>query len=291
MTGLLDGIGEQGRAPRLLFVHAHPDDETLATGVALAHHVARGDEVHVLTCTQGEEGEVIPAALAHLEGADGDPLGPHRLAELSAAMGVLGVTHHLLGPGADGAPTRWRDSGMAGSPASRHPRAWTGADLADAAAAVRSVIDAVDPDVVVTYDATGGYGHPDHVRTHEATRHAVATASRPPALYGTVTPVSWVTEDRAWLAAHVPADGGLVVPGADDPFATSVVPDEVVTHVVDDPAVVAVQEEALRHHATQVVVGQGWFALSNHVVGRLAGREGYARLDPSTGDPVPAGAA
>ena len=52
-------------------MHAHPDDETLATGVAIAHHVARGDDVHVLTCTLGEEGEVIPAHLAHLEGAAG----------------------------------------------------------------------------------------------------------------------------------------------------------------------------------------------------------------------------
>ena len=291
MTGLLDHVGELGRPARLLFVHAHPDDETLATGVALAHHVARGDEVHVLTCTLGEEGEVIPADLAHLEGADGDPLAAHRLGELRGAMDVLGVTLHLLGPGPDGLPTHWRDSGMAGSPASRHPRAWAGADLADAAAAVRAVIDAVAPDVVVTYDATGGYGHPDHVRTHEATLHAVATSAEPPVLLGTVTPVSWVLEDRAWLAAHVPTDRGLVVPGEDDPFATSVVPDEVVTHEVLDPAVVGVQEEALRHHATQVVVGEHWFALSNHVVSRLAGREGYARLDASTGRPVTEGAA
>lgn len=98
-------------------------------------------------------------------------------------------------------------------------------------------------------------------------------------------------EVRAWLAEHVPADLGLVVPGADDPFATSVVPDEVVTHHVVDPDVVVVQEEALRHHATQVVVGEHWFALSNHVVSRLAGREGYARLDASTGRPVTEGAA
>ncbi|MFQ6172891.1 N-acetyl-1-D-myo-inositol-2-amino-2-deoxy-alpha-D-glucopyranoside deacetylase [Oryzobacter sp. R7] len=288
MTGLLDGVEVEGRAARLLFVHAHPDDETLATGVAIAHHVARGDDVHVLTCTLGEEGEVIPAALAHLEGAEGDPLAGHRLEELRGALAVLGATSHLLGPGPDGSPTRWRDSGMAGSPASRHPRAWTRADLADAAAAVRGVIDEVAPDVVVTYDATGGYGHPDHVRTHEATCHAVATAAAPPVLYGTLTPRSWVAEDRAWLAANAPA-GDLVVPGPDDPVATSVVPDDAVTHRVVDPVVVATQAEALRHHGTQVVVGEGWYALSNHVVSRLAGREGYARLDPSTGRPVSEG--
>ena len=123
MRGLLDGRPLPDRPPRLLFVHAHPDDETLATGVAIAHHVASGDDVHVLTCTLGEEGEVIPPHLAHLEGADGDPLAPHRAEELRAAMEVLGVTHHLLGAeGGHGVPT-YRDSGMAGSPAAAHPRA------------------------------------------------------------------------------------------------------------------------------------------------------------------------
>ena len=254
MTGLLDGLHPDGRAPRLLFVLAHPDDETLATGVAIAHHVARGDDVHVLTCTLGEEGEVIPAHLAHLEGAPGDPLAAHRREELRGAMEVLGVTHHQLGTTGDAAHPVYRDSGMAGSPAASHPRAWAGADLADAAAAVRAVLDEVRPDVVVTYDATGGYGHPDHVRTHEATCRAVA----------------------------VPVD--------DDPFASSVVPDAVVTHTVVDPSVVPVQSRALLAHETQVVVGDGWYALSNHVVSRLAGREGYARLDAATGRPTPQGA-
>ena len=286
MTGLLDGLPVEGRAPRLLFVHAHPDDETLATGVAIAHHVARGDDVHVLTCTLGEEGEVIPAHLAHLEGAPGDPLGAHRREELRAAMQVLGVTSHVLGDPGDGAHPTYRDSGMAGSAAATHPRAWAGTDLADAAAAVRSVLDEVRPDVVVTYDATGGYRHPDHVRTHEATCHAVASSADVPVLYAVLTPLSWAIEDRRWLAEHVPADRGLVVPGRDDPFVSSVVPDEVVTHRVVDPSVVPVQARALLAHETQVVVGEGWYALSNHVVSRLAGREGFARLDAATGRPT-----
>ena len=290
MTGLLDDLEVGQRAPRLLFVHAHPDDETLATGVALAHHVARGDDVHVLTCTLGEEGEVIPPELAHLEGAEGDPLAAHRREELRGAMEVLGVTSHLLGASADGEPTTYRDSGMAGSAAAAHPRAWAGADLAEAAASVRAVIDDLRPDVVVTYDHTGGYRHPDHVRTHEATCRAVATAAEVPVLYAVLTPLSWAVEDRAWLAAHVPADRGWVVPGATDPFPSQVVPDAVVTHTVVDPSVVAVQSRALECHATQVVVGEGWYALSNHVVSRLAGREGYARLDAATGRPIPEGA-
>jgi N-acetyl-1-D-myo-inositol-2-amino-2-deoxy-alpha-D-glucopyranoside deacetylase len=288
VTGLLDGIHVEGRAPRLLFVHAHPDDETLATGVAIAHHVARGDDVHVLTCTLGEEGEVIPAHLAHLEGAPGDPLGAHRREELRGAMEVLGVTSHVLGEGdgSDAGHPSYRDSGMAGSAAAAHPRAWAGADLADAAAAVRAVLDEVRPDVVVTYDATGGYRHPDHVRTHEATLRAVASCADAPVLYAVLTPLSWALEDRQWLAEHVPTDQGLVVLGPDDPFMSSVVPDEVVTHRVVDPTVVPVQARALLAHETQVVVGDGWYALSNHVVSRLAGREGFARLDAASGRPT-----
>jgi len=286
VTGLLDGVEVSGRAPRLLFVHAHPDDETLATGVAIAHHVARGDDVHVLTCTLGEEGEVIPAHLAHLEGAPGDPLAAHRLVELRGALEVLGATSHLLGASADDGHPAYRDSGMAGSAAAAHPRAWAGVDLADAAAAVRAVLDDVRPDVVVSYDATGGYRHPDHVRTHEAVLHAVASSADAPVLYAVLIPLSWAVEDRLWLAEHVPPDRGLVVLGPDDPFMSCVVPDDVVTHRVVDPSVIPVQSRALMAHETQVVVGDGWYALSNHVVSRLAGREGFARLDAASGRPT-----
>jgi len=270
---------------RLLFVHAHPDDETLATGVAILHHVRRGDDVHVLTCTLGEEGEVIPPELAHLEGAEGDPLAEHRRSELARAVDVLGVTHHQLA-----APTRtgrYRDSGMAGSPAARHPEALAGADLVEVATAVSDVLARVRPDVVVTYDAHGGYGHPDHVRVHDAVRTALATRPDAPPLLVTLTPRSWVAEDRAWLAAHVPPESGYAVPAPDDALAPSVVDDALVTHAVEDPGVVEAQGEALRAHATQVVVGDGWYALSNDVAARLAGREGYARLDAATGRLVP----
>ena len=286
MTGLLDGVPVRGGRPRLLFVHAHPDDETLTTGVALAHHVARGDDVHVLTCTLGEEGEVIPPELAALEG-DGPALAEHRRGELAAATGVLGVTHHLLGAGGPRDAPAFRDSGMAGTPSAAHPRAFAGVPLAVAAEAVGEVLDAVRPDVVVTYDATGGYGHPDHVRTHAATAAAVAALpeGERPVLYAVLPPLTWAGEDRAWLTEHVPGDDGWVVPGEDSDYAADVVPDEVVTRTVEDQDARAVQTEALRAHGTQVVVGDGWYALSNRHVFRLSGREGYAPLDPGTGRP------
>lgn len=270
-----------GRPARLLLVHAHPDDETLATGVTIAHHVAAGDEVHVLTCTLGEEGEVIPDELAHLAADREDRLDAHRREELRGAMASIGARSHVL---REGSPERWRDSGMAGSPSAEHPRAWAAAPLEEAAAAVREVIQQVDPDLVITYDQQGGYAHPDHIRTHEATCAALAAmpAAARPALFGIYTPRSWATQDRDWLAAH-PVPGWTQPEG---PYPPSVVDDAVVTHAVVDPDAVAAQAAALEHHRTQVTVAGETYALSNDVAARLSGREGFARLDPGTGQPL-----
>ncbi|HRW18711.1 MAG TPA: N-acetyl-1-D-myo-inositol-2-amino-2-deoxy-alpha-D-glucopyranoside deacetylase [Dermatophilaceae bacterium] len=277
---------------RLLFAHAHPDDETLATGVALGHYVSRCHSVEVLTATLGDEGEVIPAELAHLTADRDDMLGQFRRGELAAAMARLGVGHRLLadGEGPDGMP-RYRDSGMAGSPAASHPRAFAAADVDDAAARVAAYLRAERPDVVVTYDAGGGYGHPDHVQTRRVALAAIAGLAepeRPSRVYEIVTPQSWAREDREWLAQHVPADSGLHVPTLDEPYAVSVVPDEVVTHVVIDDAARGRQAHALAAHRTQVSVFDGYYALSNDIAHRLAGREAFVRLDPATGVRLPA---
>jgi N-acetyl-1-D-myo-inositol-2-amino-2-deoxy-alpha-D-glucopyranoside deacetylase len=284
---LRDGIrADLDRPVRLVAVHAHPDDETLATGVALAHHAAAGDEVHVITCTLGEEGEVIPAELGHLEGSD--ELGPHRAREIARAAAALGVRHHWLG----GDVPRWRDSGMAGSPAAAHPRALAGAPVEEVAAVLVEQLATLRPDVVVTYDPEGGYRHPDHVQTHRVTVAALALLPElhpeagEPRLYVALTPRSWAQEDRRWLAEHVRGDvgdgaedgtGGVTVPSTTDPYPPSVVDDELVTHAVVDPGALEAQVAALREHPTQVTVHDGWFTLSNDVAARLPGREGYAR--------------
>lgn len=259
---------------RLLAVHAHPDDETLATGVALAQHRLLGDEVHVVTCTLGEEGEVIPSGLSHLEGTQ--DLARHRHEELAAAMAELGVHQSYLG----GERPRWRDSGMAGSPASGHPRAFAGADVAEAALVLARQVRAIGPDVVLTYDPEGGYRHPDHIQTHRVTVAAVRSLppQQRPRLFTVLTPRSWAEQDRQWLAGHVPPGSGASVPDGDDPFPPSVVPDDQVTHHLHAPApeALALRDRALRHHRTQVTVHDGWFALSNAIAARLPSREGYA---------------
>ena len=284
---------------RLLLVHAHPDDETLATGVTIAHHVAAGHEVHVLTCTLGDLGEVIPAELAHLAD-DPDRLARYRRAELAEAMARLGARHTVLGEGRDGR-ARWRDSGMAGTAGAEHDRAFVRADLQESAAAVADVLRRVRPDVVVTYDAGGGYGHPDHIQTRRVTLSAIrglGREERPARVFEIVTPLSWARGDRQRLA-QLPVAPGLQVPGPEDPYAVSVVVDvalaQVATHVVVDQAALDRQARALEAHRTQVIVhppvgsaGQpGYYALSNDVAHLLAGREAFVRIDPATEQRLP----
>src|ERR1700754_1731129 len=157
--------------PRLLFVHAHSDDETLTPGATIAHYAARGAEVRVVTCTLGEEGEVIGDRWAQLAVDQADQLGGYRIAELTAALRVLGVDAPIF----LGGPGRWRDSGMLGT-APRCQERFVDADEREAVGALVSIIRRLRPHVVVTYDANGGYGHPDHVRAHVVTTAAVAAA-------------------------------------------------------------------------------------------------------------------
>lgn len=289
---------------RLLFVHAHPDDETLATGLTMASYASRGHEVHLLTCTLGEEGEVIPPALAHLGADRDDSLGPWRREELRAAMAVLGVSHTVLGEDPrHGVLSRYRDSGMAGTQSAEHPQAFVRADPAQAAALVAAHIAAVRPDVVVTYDEHGGYSHPDHIQTHRVTMMALSALAAEaaadtdpladsvplPLVFCILTPQSWASQDREWLGDNVAAGtSSLVVLPQAEPYPRSVVRDEMVTHVVQEPTFVDTQTRALTHYATQVSVFQGYYALSNHVAIRMSGREGFALFDPVAGHLVPA---
>lgn len=275
----------------LLFVHAHPDDETLTCGITMAHHAAMGDSVHVLTCTLGEEGEVVPPELAHLQGAAGDPLGPFRLEEVREAMRRLGVHHAVLGADpATGTTSSHRDSGMAGMASAEHPRAFAAADVETVGARVAEHCRALRPDVVVTYDATGGYEHPDHVQTHRVTMAALrqlGPEERPAYAFHICTPRSWVGPDRRWLREHVPAELGLAYPADDDRVISSTVDDDLVTHVVIDPVHLPAQVGALDAHRTQLRVWPGgYYTLTNDVAARLAGREAFVRVDPETGDRI-----
>ena len=155
----------------MLFVHAHPDDESLANGATIAHYTARGAQVRVVTCTLGEEGEVIGDRWAELAVDRADQLGGYRIGELTAALHALGVD----GPIYLGGAGRWRDSGMA-EVETRSRRRFFDAEEREAVGELVAIIREQRPHVVVTYDPNGGYGHPDHVRTHTVTMAAVAAA-------------------------------------------------------------------------------------------------------------------
>lgn len=272
---------------RYLFVHAHPDDETLATGVALAALARQGHEVHLLTCTLGEEGEVIPPDLAHLAADADDTLGPYRREELRGAVARLGVHEYVLGEDrATRSGSAYRDSGMADTPANADPRSWVAADEHEAVAAIAHEIATLAPDVVVTYDEHGGYLHPDHVAVHRRVRAAVAglAPDERPALYVSLVPADVAARHRAWTAQHVPASAGLAILEPDEPFPPSVVDPALVTHeIAGTPADLAARDEALRAHATQVTVGEGYYALSNDIAAQLPSSDYFAAVDPETG--------
>ena len=156
--------------PRLLFVHAHPDDESLSNGATIAHYTARGAQVRVVTCTLGEEGEVIGDRWAELAVDRADQLGGYRIGELTAALHALGVSDPIYLGGAG----RWRDSGMRRHRRRGGQQRFIDADEREAVGALVAIIREQRPHVVVTYDPNGGYGHPDHVHTHTVTTAAVA---------------------------------------------------------------------------------------------------------------------
>lgn len=255
--------------PRLLFVHAHPDDETIMTGATIAHYVARGAQVQVITCTLGEEGEVIGDQWAKLAVDHADQLGGYRVAELTAALAALGVD----GPRYLGGAGRWRDSGMEGTPARAQERFVDG-DFAEQTATLAAVIDELRPHVVVTYDPNGGYGHPDHIHTHRVTMAAVGqSAWQVPKLYWTVTSATALAAGLGDMG-DVP-DGWIRVSAADLPqfgFA-----DDAIDAALDLAPHSAARVEALRAHATQVMVSPDGrsFALSNNLALPIDSTEYY----------------
>ncbi|HUK71863.1 MAG TPA: N-acetyl-1-D-myo-inositol-2-amino-2-deoxy-alpha-D-glucopyranoside deacetylase [Streptosporangiaceae bacterium] len=259
---------------RLLLVHAHPDDESIGTGGIMAKYAAEGAQVTLVTCTLGELGEVIPADLDHLRAERADRLGEHRIGELAAACAALGVTDHRF----LGGPGRWRDSGMMGTTANDDPRCFWRAGVDEAAAALTGVIRTVRPQVIVTYDQHGGYGHPDHIQAHRVAWRAFERSAgeqwRVAKFYAHAVPQQVLAEAMETVRAAGSQFGSVVAP-ADLP---SGVPDENVTTEIDVTPYLETKLAAMRAHATQISVYGQFFALSNNV-GQLAlGHEYFTLL-------------
>jgi N-acetyl-1-D-myo-inositol-2-amino-2-deoxy-alpha-D-glucopyranoside deacetylase len=280
-------------ARRLLLVHAHPDDESIGNGATMAKYAAEGARVALVTCTLGEEGEVIPEELAHLAPDRDDTLGPHRIGELADAMAALGVTDHRF----LGGPGRYRDSGMMGVPSNDRPDAFWQADLDEAAGHLAAVIRELRPQVLITYDTNGGYGHPDHIQAHRVAMRGAELAELPGegGESHRIDKIYWNCMPRSVLQAGFDA---LRAAGKDSPFPGIAGPDDVpgvvddkeVTAAVDGSAYTERKHAAMAAHVTQIAVDGPFFALSNDLGQPLpvteyyrlvAGRPGP--VDPATG--------
>jgi N-acetyl-1-D-myo-inositol-2-amino-2-deoxy-alpha-D-glucopyranoside deacetylase len=278
---------------RVLFVHAHPDDEVIGTGVTIASYAAAPDtHVTLVTCTLGELGEVLVPDLLRLRSDLGDQLGGYRIGELERACAALGVTDQRF----LGGPARFRDSGMMGTPGNDDPRSFWQADLAEATAELVRVVREVRPQVLVSYDANGAYGHPDHIRAHEITVaafHAAADPSfapeagpvwAPAKLYETAMPKSTIQAGIEYFAddENSPFRGAT---SADDvPMG---VPDDQITTQVDAPEFLPAKLAAMRAHKTQIAVDNFFFALADGV-GRAAMSSEHYVLTRGTAAPDPA---
>jgi len=218
-------------------VHAHPDDEAIGTGGILARYSAEGARTVLVTCTNGEQGDATGGAKPGEGAHDPSEVAAIRLNELRRAADILGVSHlELLG---------YRDSGMVGWAANDDPGVFCNVPLEEAAGRISALIARYRPQVVVTYDENGFYGHPDHIQAHRATVAAVEASGDATKVYYTAVPKTAVAELRKQL---VEAGANLGDEDFSGDFGT---PDELVTTEVNVSGYVGQKLEALKAHASQ----------------------------------------
>lgn len=291
-------------AHRLLLVHAHPDDESMGQGATMAKYVAEGRGVTLVTCTAGEMGEILVPELAHLAADQDDLLGEHRRGEIAAAMAVLGVTDHrwLGGFGCyRDSGMKWHADGHAVAADDVHENAFWHADLTEAATRLVEVIREVRPQVLVTYDQFGGYGHPDHIQAHRVAMYAAQLAAAPsyrrdlgPAWE--IAKIYWgaMSESRVREGLRALRESGdtSTFEGMDPDGQLPPIfrPDEDITCEIDASGHLEQKMDALRSYPTQITVDGPFFALSNNKGAQGFGHEQFTLVkgvagpvDPATG--------
>jgi N-acetyl-1-D-myo-inositol-2-amino-2-deoxy-alpha-D-glucopyranoside deacetylase len=254
---------------RILLVHAHPDDETINNGATMALYADRGAQVTLVTCTRGEEGEVLVPGLSHLASTDQDLLGLHRETELAAAMKALGISDYRF----LGAPTtKFRDSGMMGTEPNNRPDVFWQADLDKAAMILVDVIEEVKPHILITYDEIGGYGHPDHIQAHRvAMRASELSTWQIQKIYWNTIPKSVIAQGMEKMK-EIGSDFFGAESIDDVPFAKD---DEFVTTLIDGSDYVDSKMAAMKAHETQIALDGPFFALSNNLGMQIWGDEYY----------------
>jgi LmbE family N-acetylglucosaminyl deacetylase len=254
-------------------VHAHPDDEAIGTGGILARYADEGVRTVLVTCTNGELGDapggIKPDDPAH----DEQVVVPTRRKELQRSCDVLGVSHlELLG---------YHDSGMEGWPQNTLPNAFWQTPVADAAHKLTDLMRKYEPQVVVTYDENGFYGHPDHIQANRITHAALAECGIPDKLYYTAVARSLIRGFRDVLA-----EAGIETPEDMDENPDFGTPDELITTFIDCSAVAARKYASLEAHASQ---GENIFFLQMglEMFSRVMGNESFVRVYDTTDSPTP----
>ncbi len=278
---------------RLLLVHAHPDDETINNGATMAGYIEQGAAVTLVTCTRGEEGEVLVPSLAHHAAARNNTLGTYREGELAAAMAELEVTDYQF----LGAPTRkYRDSGMMGTPPNEVPESFWQVDLEQAALELVEIIRDRKPQVLISYDDFGGYGHPDHIKAHQVAMRAAELAADPEVGTGQAWEISkiyWSAIPRSALHGSLTSSNVLVqvaiklfnyVPSKwlALPFVKA---DGVVTTKFDGEQFLTKKLAALKAHKTQLIIHGDLFKFSKRLATRVSGTEYYIRVKGEAAGP------
>jgi N-acetyl-1-D-myo-inositol-2-amino-2-deoxy-alpha-D-glucopyranoside deacetylase len=255
----------------LLVVHAHPDDEVFSTGGTIARYAAAGDRVVVVYATNGEAGE--------MHDAERDPeearqrLGEIRRDEARAACQILGVTDVVF--------LDYRDSGMKDTEDNQNPANFMNAPLDEAVNRLLAVMQDTRPQVVITYDTDGGYGHPDHVKTNVVTTAAFERAHQEP--WGPKK-LYYSTRSREGFRryAYGLREHGVEIPWirGDFNFDEYGVPDEDITAHIDIASYVPLKQQALGVHRTQIPPEFFYLSIPSEALSDVAGVEYFMRIEP-----------
>lgn len=288
-----------GMDKHLLLVHAHPDDESIGQGATMAKYVSEGIGVTLVTCTGGEMGEILVPELEHMAADRDDTLADQRRLELDNAMKELGVTDHRYLGGFQtyrDSGMKWHEDGHAIPADTIHENAFWHADLTEAAAHLVAVIREVRPQVMVTYDEFGGYGHPDHIQAHRVATYAAALAAVPSYRQDLgeahdIAKIYWgaMSESRMRAGLRMLRESGDTTTfegmDPDGPLPPFITADENLSAVVDGTAFIDQKMAALAAHATQITTDGPFFAMSNNLGATAWGLEFY-RIAKGTRGPV-----
>jgi LmbE family N-acetylglucosaminyl deacetylase len=243
-----------------VFFHAHPDDESIATGGTMARLAAEGHRVVLVTATQGELGEVADGVLA-----PGETLAERRGAELAAACEILGVgRHEFLGYG---------DSGMAGELSNDDPSCFWRADVDEAAGRLATILDEEDASVLTAYDENGVYGHPDHIQVHRVGLLAGRRAGTPG--------VFMATANRDYLRSMAAAAPDMGVAMSDEERARLDylgVSAARITTAVDVSGYLGQKRQAMELHASQIAETSFFLSMPEDIFAAVWGTEWYIRV-------------